>query len=132
MLGALLDDERAAGRDVAFLFSDIHPAFYERLGFITLPSRAISLRATSLDGSPAGGVPLEASDWPAFAAVSMRSKRAAVEFQANAARVGWMRGMWSPPFTPRRNASSWSYAAAAARSRTRSDGASPRGHVLRR
>jgi hypothetical protein len=31
--------ERAAGRDLAFLYSDIHPAFYERFGFVTLPSR---------------------------------------------------------------------------------------------
>jgi GNAT superfamily N-acetyltransferase len=63
LLGALLDQERAAGHDLAFLFSDIHPAFYERLGFVRLPSRLLALRASSLDGSPAGGVPLEPRDW---------------------------------------------------------------------
>jgi predicted N-acetyltransferase YhbS len=65
MLGALLDAERAAGRDVAFLYSDIHPAFYERIGFITLPSRVITMRAEALDGTPIGATPLEAKDWPA-------------------------------------------------------------------
>jgi GNAT superfamily N-acetyltransferase len=65
MLGALLDAEREAGRDLAFLYSDIHPAFYEKLGFKTLPSRTIGLRAASLDGSPCGSAPLENKDWPA-------------------------------------------------------------------
>lgn len=65
MLGALLDAERAAGRDVAFLYSDIHPAFYEKLGFVAVPSRSIALRATSLDGSPCGAEPLDPKDWAA-------------------------------------------------------------------
>jgi hypothetical protein len=63
MLGALLDSEAEAGRDLAFLYSDIHPAYYERLGFIALPSRVVTLRASSLDGSPAGAQPLAAQDW---------------------------------------------------------------------
>lgn len=63
MLGALLDQERDAGRDFAFLFSDIHPAFYERIGFVTMPSRILTVRAGSLDGTPAGAVPLLESDW---------------------------------------------------------------------
>ncbi|HEY0614443.1 MAG TPA: GNAT family N-acetyltransferase [Candidatus Elarobacter sp.] len=45
LLGAFLDAERAAGTDLAYLFSDIHPSFYERLGFVAFPSRTISLRA---------------------------------------------------------------------------------------
>lgn len=65
MLGGLLDRERAEGRDFAYLFSDIHPAYYERLGFIALPSRVLTLRAGSLDGSPVGAEPLEARDWTA-------------------------------------------------------------------
>jgi len=48
LLGAFLDAERAAGTDLAYLFSDIHPAFYERIGFATLPSRLVTLRADSL------------------------------------------------------------------------------------
>jgi hypothetical protein len=50
LLGAFLDAEREAGTDLAYLFSDIHPAFYERLGFIALPSRTIALRASALSG----------------------------------------------------------------------------------
>jgi predicted N-acetyltransferase YhbS len=48
LLGALLDAERDAGTDLAYLFSDIHPAFYQRLGFVALPSRTIALRADAL------------------------------------------------------------------------------------
>lgn len=50
LLGAFLDAERAAGTDLAYLFSDIHPVFYERLGFVALPSRTIALRANALSG----------------------------------------------------------------------------------
>ena len=48
LLGAFLDAEREAGTDLAYLFSDIHPAFYEGLGFVALPSRTIALRAAAL------------------------------------------------------------------------------------
>jgi predicted N-acetyltransferase YhbS len=48
LLGAFLDAERGAGTDAAYLFTDIHPAFYERLGFVRLPSRAMTLRADAL------------------------------------------------------------------------------------
>jgi predicted N-acetyltransferase YhbS len=48
LLGAFLDAERDAGTDFSYLFSDIQPAFYERLGFVALPSRTISLRADML------------------------------------------------------------------------------------
>lgn len=48
LLGAFLDAERDAGTDLAYLFSDIHPAFYARLGFVALPSRTIALRAGML------------------------------------------------------------------------------------
>jgi predicted N-acetyltransferase YhbS len=65
MLGALLDAERAAGRDVAFLYSDIHPAFYAKLGFLAAPSRTITVRSATLEGAPSGAEPMEAKDWPA-------------------------------------------------------------------
>lgn len=65
-LGALLDDERANGTDFAFLFSDIHPAFYERLGFIRLPSRAIVLRADTLPHARIAMRTLGDDDWPAI------------------------------------------------------------------
>ncbi len=66
LIGMLLDAERAAGTDVAYLFTDIHPSFYERLGFVALPSRTISLRADAL---PAMRTPIDTiveSDWPAI------------------------------------------------------------------
>jgi hypothetical protein len=65
-LGALLDAERAAGTDFVYLFSDIHPAFYERLGFMRLPSRAIVLRADTLPHARIPARTLDDADWPAI------------------------------------------------------------------
>ena len=65
-LGALLDAERAAGTDFAYLFSDIQPAFYERLGFIRLPARAIVLRADTLPHARIPARTLGDADWPAI------------------------------------------------------------------
>jgi predicted N-acetyltransferase YhbS len=65
-LGALLDAERAAGTDLVFLFSDIQPAFYEKLGFVRLPSRAIALRADTLSAARVVTRTLDDSDWPAI------------------------------------------------------------------
>jgi predicted acetyltransferase len=65
LLGALLDAERANGTDFVYLFSDIHPAFYERLGFERLPSRAIVLRADTLPHARIAARTLDESDWPA-------------------------------------------------------------------
>ena len=67
MLAAVLDAERAAGTDFAFLFSDIRPHFYEELGFKKLPSRVFTLRAKSLDFERIAPVPVEDGDWPAIA-----------------------------------------------------------------
>jgi len=98
MIGALLDRERDAGRDVAFLYSDIHPAFYERLGFHALPSRTIFLRATSLDGSHAGGVPLEAAQWPAIRRCfeALDAKRL-WSFRRTPLVWDWVRRQWNRP-----------------------------------
>jgi len=65
-LGALLDAERANGTDLVYLFSDIHPAFYERLGFTRLPSRAIVLRADALPHARIPARTLADDDWPAI------------------------------------------------------------------
>jgi GNAT superfamily N-acetyltransferase len=65
-LGAFLDAERANGTDVVYLFSDIHPAFYERLGFVRLPSRAIVLRADTLPHVRIEARTLLDDDWPAI------------------------------------------------------------------
>ncbi|MGH7683407.1 MAG: GNAT family N-acetyltransferase [Vulcanimicrobiaceae bacterium] len=66
MLAALLDAERQAGTDLAFLFSDIRPHFYEELGFISLPSRLITLRADSLSGERVTTSRLRDADIPAI------------------------------------------------------------------
>jgi len=66
LIGAFLDSERANGTDMAYLFSDIHPSFYERLGFITLPSRAISLRADTLPSRRLEIASVEDTDWTAI------------------------------------------------------------------
>ena len=66
LLGALLDAERASGTDLVYLFSDIHPAFYERLGFVQLPSRAIVLRADTLPHARIATKTLADDDWPAI------------------------------------------------------------------
>jgi GNAT acetyltransferase-like protein len=66
LFGALLDAERASGTDFVYLFSDIHPAFYERLGFVQLPSRAIVLRADTLPHARIAGQTLVDDDWPAI------------------------------------------------------------------
>lgn len=65
LIGAMLDAERAAGVDLVFLFSNIHPHFYERLGFITLPSRTISVRSSSLEARKIEASPIGDGDWPA-------------------------------------------------------------------
>lgn len=59
LLGAFLDAERAAGTDLAYLFSDIRPAFYESLGFVKLPSRTFTLRADTLAADRVAVVPLD-------------------------------------------------------------------------
>jgi predicted N-acetyltransferase YhbS len=65
-LGALLDAERRNGTDLVFLFSDIHPSFYERLGFVRVPSRAIVLRADALPAARLEARTLGDADWPAI------------------------------------------------------------------
>lgn len=63
MLAMMLDAERANGSDVALLFSDIRPHFYEELGFFALPSRAFTLRADVLPGERIAASRMEDADW---------------------------------------------------------------------
>jgi hypothetical protein len=65
-LGALLDAERTNGTDLVYLFSDIHPAFYEKLGFVRVPSRALVLRADALPHARVTARTLADDDWPAI------------------------------------------------------------------
>ena len=98
MLGALLDAERDAGRDVAFLFSDIHPGFYTRLGFIALPSRLITIRASSLGDDRIVATPLENRDWPAVRRCfeAMDAERA-WSLRRTPLVWDWMRRRWNAP-----------------------------------
>jgi GNAT superfamily N-acetyltransferase len=66
LLGAFLDAERKAGTDLAFLFSDIAPLFYENLGFVKLPSRAVTLRADALPSHRVAVQTLDDDDEPAI------------------------------------------------------------------
>ena len=63
MIAMAMDRARTDGYDVAYLFSDIRPQFYEELGFMQFPSRAISLRADSLPGDRIEVQRLEEHDW---------------------------------------------------------------------
>ena len=67
MLAAMLDAEQKAGTDLAFLFADIRPHFYEELGFATLPSRVITLRADSLPAERIAPSRIRDVDLPAIA-----------------------------------------------------------------
>ena len=68
MIGLALDGARSEGFDFAFLFSDIHPHFYEQLGFRILPSRSFSLRADSLEDRRITVEAAGDSDWSAIRA----------------------------------------------------------------
>jgi len=66
MLASALDDAKAGGHDLAYLFSDIHPQFYKTLGFIEMPSRSISVRADSLQNGRLATEPVTERDWTAI------------------------------------------------------------------
>ncbi|MFN2461465.1 MAG: GNAT family N-acetyltransferase [Candidatus Velthaea sp.] len=92
MLGAFLDAERDAGTDIAYLFSAIHPAFYERLGFIALPSRSISLRSDTLGAKRVAVAPLAPGDWPAIRrCFEMLDGRRAIAFKRTPLVWEWLR-----------------------------------------
>ncbi|MDQ2857909.1 MAG: GNAT family N-acetyltransferase [Candidatus Eremiobacteraeota bacterium] len=98
LLGTVLDAERAAGRDVAFLYSDIHPLFYERLGFRALPSRLMTMRAELLDGARVGAQPLTSDDWPAVGRCFEALDRARPWSLRRTPLVWeWMRRCWHEP-----------------------------------
>lgn len=100
MLGALLDAERASGGDLAYLYSDIHPAYYEKLGFVALPSRLISIRAESLDGSPSGARPIEDADWTGIRrCFDALDRTRSWSLRRTPLVWNWMRGRWraAPP-----------------------------------
>jgi GNAT superfamily N-acetyltransferase len=100
LLGAVLDEELAAGSDVAYLFSNIKPAFYERIGFSAVPSRAVTVRATSLDGSRSGAAPIEQRDWAAVTRTfEALDGRRAWSLRRTPSVWNWIRAKWEAPGT---------------------------------
>lgn len=53
LIERMLDDARAEGAIVAGLFSEIGAAYYERLGFSTVPMDEVTVGVASKDGAPA-------------------------------------------------------------------------------
>jgi predicted N-acetyltransferase YhbS len=92
MLATLLDERRAAGDDITYLFSDIRPQFYAAIGFVELASRAISLRADTLPTTRVAVERLETKDWPAIQrAFAARDAERPWAFERNAQVWNWLR-----------------------------------------
>lgn len=53
LIERVLESERRDGVMLAGLFSEIRPAFYERLGFTTVPLDEVTIRVERRDGAPA-------------------------------------------------------------------------------
>ena len=101
MLGAFLDAERAAGTDLAFLFSDIHPAFYERLGFVALPSRLLALRTSSLPSERIDSQTVADADWAGVRrCFEMQERRRAFWMRRTPLVWEWMRLRVESPEDP--------------------------------
>lgn len=70
LLEHLLDRERRDGVELAALFSEIEPAFYQRLGFAAVPLDEVTVGVVRKDGAPATLVRAgEERDLPAIAAM---------------------------------------------------------------
>jgi len=67
MLAMELDRARNDGVDVAYLFSDIRPQFYQDIGFVPLSSRSMSLRSDTLGNTRIEVARLEETDWTGVA-----------------------------------------------------------------
>ena len=97
-LGAHLDAERDAGRDLAFLFSDIHPAYYARMGFIALPSRVVTIRSESLDGRAIGARAVEDADWSGIRrCFDALDRQRPWSLRRTPLIWNWMRARWNAP-----------------------------------
>lgn len=75
MLATALDRARAAGYDLAYLFSDIRPQFYAALGFRALASRRFSLDAAALPAARLDLASLTERDWGGVRRVFDRCER---------------------------------------------------------
>ena len=63
MLALLMDEARNRGLDLAYLFSDIHPAFYAALGFRECPSHSFTMASDSLPADRVRSGRIDNSDW---------------------------------------------------------------------
>lgn len=91
MLGAALDRARADGYDLAYLFSDVRPQFYGEIGFQTLPSRRIALRADTLPSKRLTVAQLRESDWKAVRRCYELSARGHLRFERTPLVWEWIR-----------------------------------------
>lgn len=92
MLALALDRARTEKYDLAYLFSDIRPEFYTALGFRTLPSREISLRADALPSSRLVPTRLTDRDWSGVRRTFERSEELRrIGFSRSDSVWQWMR-----------------------------------------
>lgn len=92
MLALAMDTFRQNGDHLAYLFSDIHPAFYNAIGFLECPSRAFSLRADGLQTARLPIYTLETNDWPSVQRCFAQSEaRRPLAFERTAAVWNWIR-----------------------------------------
>lgn len=86
LMQRLLETAVAEGYEFAALFSEIDPAFYERLGFVPVPLVESRLVVRPRDGSPAMLVRAgDDRDIPAIAEISARRTRPSVPSASSAA-----------------------------------------------
>lgn len=91
MLAMGLDSARQQGFELAYLFSDIRPAFYAALGFRAFPSRRFSLRADTLRSLRLQLSRLAADDWGAVRRTfDLGLRREGAGFVRTAAVWGWI------------------------------------------
>jgi GNAT superfamily N-acetyltransferase len=91
MIAGVLDRARSDGYDLAYLFSDIRPQFYEAIGFRRLPSREIVLRADTLPSKRLPVVPLIDKDWGAVRRCFDLASRGHVRFERTPLVWEWVR-----------------------------------------
>jgi GNAT superfamily N-acetyltransferase len=91
MLGAALDHARSDGYDLAYLFSDVGTPFYSAIGFRTLPSRQLSLRADTLPPRRLTVAPLRENDWNAVRRCYDLAARGHLRFERTPLVWEWIR-----------------------------------------
>ena len=92
MLAMLMDEARERGLDLAYLFSDIHPAFYAALGFKECPSQAFTMASDLLPGERMRSRTITNADWGGVAqCFRMLQSRERWRFERTTAVWDWVR-----------------------------------------